>query len=435
RYMSETSPSHKGEKEAPPFVLLVEDNPVTLKLLDSLLGKAGCQVYQARDVRQAQVLLNLRRFRFVVLDMLLPDTSGIELARWMRRNPELREIPILFFTACSDPKLVREAAQISNVDYLLKPLRQRVFLDRVEKILRSGRVPDRGVQVTVSSPTGPEGEEGTLLSQLKIPSFQESTIRLFELVNDEDATVKEFAEVVEQDPGLTATVLKLVNSAFYGLPRKVDSISVACALIGLRDLGSACLSAALAQEMTKGAIQEVQECWSHCIATGQVARKLVEVACPKSQSVVSSAGLLNGIGLITLLGSDVPGYEKVLEEAEKGPCNWAEVERKHLKIDFLQVGLEVARTLSLNDRVCTLIGRCEQFSAIESVDLWCVVVASLAVQQGGIGLQRRADPAADLKLAASQYPSHWKDLEDAIPAMVEQARLQNELLLQDVDQA
>ena len=86
-----------------------------------------------------------------------------------------------------------------------------------------------GTETRVHEPLSSEG----LLARVQVPTLSESTRRLIELVNDPDAGVNSFAEVIEQDPGLSALVLRLVNSSLYGVRTHVDTVQAACVIIDL----------------------------------------------------------------------------------------------------------------------------------------------------------------------------------------------------------
>ncbi|MFQ6007522.1 MAG: HDOD domain-containing protein [Candidatus Zixiibacteriota bacterium] len=126
------------------------------------------------------------------------------------------------------------------------------------------------------------------------------------VINSPKATAGQVAAVLSEDPAMSAKVLKLTNSAFYGLSREVDSVKQAVVIVGLEAIKNLVLSASVL-DMFKGKNldQESQEeFWRHSLATAVCGRILAEKV--KSRGVVDpdsafSAGLLHDIGKMVIL--------------------------------------------------------------------------------------------------------------------------------------
>ena len=87
------------------------------------------------------------------------------------------------------------------------------------------------------------------MREVRVPTFRAATQQILQLLSHPDATVKQVARIVETDPGLSTSVLRVVNSAYYGLKKGVSTVPDACALLGLRDLGSICLGASISEAL------------------------------------------------------------------------------------------------------------------------------------------------------------------------------------------
>ena len=115
-------------------ILLVEDNPHIMKINAQLLTLRGYQVLQAETAAQAREQLRWHPVDLIVLDILLPDGSGLELCRELKAQ---RPIPILFLTALGENQDVVEGLRAAGDDYLAKPYDLEVLVARIEARLRA----------------------------------------------------------------------------------------------------------------------------------------------------------------------------------------------------------------------------------------------------------------------------------------------------------
>ena len=127
-----------------PKILVVDDEPDTVDLISFNLRQAGFEVAAAEDgataLRKARDLLPA----LVILDLMLPELSGLEVCKLLRRDPATASIPILMLTA--------KAAEVDRVlglelgadDYVTKPFSPRELILRVKALLRRGGAPEQG---------------------------------------------------------------------------------------------------------------------------------------------------------------------------------------------------------------------------------------------------------------------------------------------------
>ncbi len=119
-------------------VLLVEDDEGLRKAVERGLTKAGYSVAAAGSGREALELVRTSTPDAVVMDVLLPDSGGLGIARAMRQHRELRSLPILFVTALS-PAAVRDTLFPAPV--LFKPFTYRQLVASVRDLIRGSRHP------------------------------------------------------------------------------------------------------------------------------------------------------------------------------------------------------------------------------------------------------------------------------------------------------
>lgn len=139
RSMSTTPDSWIDPTGHEPAVLVVDDNLVVVKLMIQTLSPYGVRCHWVRSVEEAQEVLGAFHVDLVIADIRPPLTDGIALAHWIRAQRAIADVPIVFFTSVNDRETIRAAASIPNVDYVLKPLRRKIFCERIFRKLTENR--------------------------------------------------------------------------------------------------------------------------------------------------------------------------------------------------------------------------------------------------------------------------------------------------------
>lgn len=116
-------------------VLIVEDNELNMKLFNDLLEAHGISTVQTRNGREVLELARTEQPDLILMDIQLPEVSGLEVTSWLKRDAELRHIPVIAVTAFAmkgDEQKIREGG---CEDYLSKPISITKFLETVNKYL------------------------------------------------------------------------------------------------------------------------------------------------------------------------------------------------------------------------------------------------------------------------------------------------------------
>ncbi len=121
---------------ASPTILVVEDEPDIRKLLQYNLAQERYKVLEAEDGEQALKLLQRSRPSLVILDLMLPGMSGLELCKLLRDRQETAQLPILMLTAKAGEADKVVGLEMGADDYLAKPFSPREMVARVRAILR-----------------------------------------------------------------------------------------------------------------------------------------------------------------------------------------------------------------------------------------------------------------------------------------------------------
>jgi putative nucleotidyltransferase with HDIG domain len=135
------------------------------------------------------------------------------------------------------------------------------------------------------------------------PSMPRAAIKLRELLAKEDVAVDEIVEILRHDPGLATNVLRLANSAFFGVPRKVETLKHAVTLLGIKRFAQIAVSASMSKAMdaaVEGYDLSPGELWLHSIAVSRTAEVLARHKKFAETNDVFTPALLHDMGKLVL---------------------------------------------------------------------------------------------------------------------------------------
>ncbi len=125
-------------KSAPKTVLIVEDNELNMKLFNDLLEAHGYRVLQTREGLSALDIAREQMPDLILMDIQLPEVSGIEVTKWLKEDDELKSIPVIAVTAFAmkgDEEKIREGGCEA---YISKPISVASFLEQIDSYLKVG---------------------------------------------------------------------------------------------------------------------------------------------------------------------------------------------------------------------------------------------------------------------------------------------------------
>src|SRR4029078_10469893 len=120
----------------PKTVMIVEDNELNMKLFNDLLEANGYNIIQTRDGLEALKLARLHKPDLILMDIQLPEVSGLEVTKWIKEDDNLKSIPIIAVTAFAmkgDEEKIREGGCEA---YLSKPISVAKFLETVRHFVK-----------------------------------------------------------------------------------------------------------------------------------------------------------------------------------------------------------------------------------------------------------------------------------------------------------
>ncbi len=131
-------------------ILVVEDEEPICELLRYNLSKAGYRVNLAGGVAEARASIAADKPDLVLLDLMLPDGDGLDLCRWLRRNPDTQVVPVVMVTAKGEEADIVAGLELGADDYIVKPFSPRVLLARIRAVLRRRSVEPVSADAVIS---------------------------------------------------------------------------------------------------------------------------------------------------------------------------------------------------------------------------------------------------------------------------------------------
>ena len=129
-----------NEQQHTHTILVVDDDPALQKLVVSLLKRAGMETLSAIDAHEADAHLAGNVMPdLVLLDLMLPEISGIEFLKRMRAKPQFEKLPVIILSALADPEQIREGLETGADRYLTKPYLANNLIKTVREVLQHGR--------------------------------------------------------------------------------------------------------------------------------------------------------------------------------------------------------------------------------------------------------------------------------------------------------
>ncbi len=117
-------------------VMIVEDNELNMKLFHDLLEARGYEILQTRDGMEALKMARAEKPDLILMDIQLPEVSGLEVTKWLKEDDDLKAIPVIAVTAFAmkgDEEKIREGGCEA---YIAKPISVSNFLATVEQFLK-----------------------------------------------------------------------------------------------------------------------------------------------------------------------------------------------------------------------------------------------------------------------------------------------------------
>lgn len=181
--------------------------------------------------------------------------------------------------------------------------------------------------------------------------------QLREKLDDPNTNFDDLADIVKTDPAMSARLLKIVNSAFYGFDERVDTLTHAMNIIGteqLTDLALAAIVTSKFQGIPRDLIN-METFWMHSIACGIAARKIAKPMSGVEAERIYLGGMLHDIGSLILFKESPEEAKKILLRCKESGENLFKVEKEVLGYDHAEVGALLLTEWKMSERLVEVV--------------------------------------------------------------------------------
>ena len=319
-------PEHTPSKKR---VLFVDDEPLVLQGLQRMLRsmRGEWEMEFVDGGAKALELMRKRNFDVVVSDMRMPGMNGAQLLNALAAQyPDTIRIVL---SGHADQELIAQCLGSAH-QFLSKPCDPDLLKKLVSETCQLSRdVASERIRQVVGSID-------------KLPSIPSTYQKLSEALSTDEATAAEVGRIIAQDLGMTAKILKLVNSAFFGLRRELSNPTEAVTYLGTETVRSLVLANGIFEESTPLRTRSIslEEIWAHSLAVGQRAREIMHIlkTSEADQNDAFTSGLLQDAGTLILARHFPEAYDEILELVVREDCPPPLAEQRVLGVNHAEVG-------------------------------------------------------------------------------------------------
>jgi putative nucleotidyltransferase with HDIG domain len=310
-------------------VMFVDDEPRVLQGLRRMLRSMSSEweMFFCEGGEQALEQLGRQPVDVLVSDIRMPKVDGVQLFAQVRANyPDTVRIALSGQT--SEEALLRTVGTVHQ--FLSKPCDAQVLRSTVTRIC--------ALQEMMAS----QELKGLVGSMKSLPPLPSLYIELMKIIEDPNATGKTIGHVIAQDVSMTAKILQLSNSAFFGGRRSISDPAEAVVVLGLHTIRNLILTAHLFSHFEKAHLHglSMEALWAHSLETSALARRLcrLEGSDPHTTDDAAAGGILHDVGKIVLAVEYKDDYDALLAKAIDEGRPLAAVETEALGSNHAEVG-------------------------------------------------------------------------------------------------
>ncbi|MDH4450649.1 MAG: HDOD domain-containing protein [Rhodoferax sp.] len=212
----------------------------------------------------------------------------------------------------------------------------------------------------------------TFVQSVKLPVMPEAAYALVRTLHDDDAHVADVQAIIAKDPALTATLLRMANSALFGIPRSVDTLDHAVQVVGMSQIRARALGICISQVFQLPDTIDRLAFWRFSMVCAGYARVLAQHAGIDEQQAWLTAMMVRLGELVIALHS--PDLIAGIEQLPRAPGERWKRERDRVGFDECQVTGEVARRWDFPSAVVQALAHCGDAHAALQTSRLCAVV-------------------------------------------------------------
>jgi len=343
-------------------ILLIASELPVREEIKRLFKGFNVEIDSAADPVQAVSLLAKTHYQGMIIGEHLGKVSGMEFAK--RVKGKLKNVRVLLLVSKTRPDVRRQAIRSDFIDFSVvfpwqssgvKKTVLDIFpvqpLKPPPEIANAGRM-DRYVLQDDDSVEALDSDVVKMVIKGidDLPPLPDVVQKILTIVDQQDTGARDLARIITSEPSLTAKILKITNSSFYGLAQKVTTVSRAVVILGFNEVKNLVLGYSIFSNLLKTKGEERGtglNFWKHNIACGVGARLLGEKLRYGNTEELFVVGLLHDIGKTILYDYFTERYKEIRAISLSTRQVQVEVEKNELGLTHADIGFWLARHWNL----------------------------------------------------------------------------------------
>jgi HD-like signal output (HDOD) protein/CheY-like chemotaxis protein len=308
-------------------ILFVDDEPLVLQALQRMLRgmRQEWEMDFANGGAEALRIMAATPADVVISDMRMPEMNGAELLNEiMRRHPQTIRF---ILSGYADTEMILQCVGGTH-QFLSKPCDSETLRSTIQRALN--------MDVWINN-----DRLKSIVSRLtSIPSLPALYFKILRVLQDPNASVEDVGNTIAQDPAMTAKMLQLVNSAFFGLRRQLSDPTEAVMQMGMETVKSLVIALHVFSGSAPSAGGEVERLYRHSLATAKTAKRISQLERQERRIVDESftAGLLHDVGRLVLINNLSEQYAAAVARSRAAALPLIDVEREVFGATHAEVG-------------------------------------------------------------------------------------------------
>ncbi len=268
------------------------------------------------------------------------------------------------------------------------------------------------------------------ISQIEnIATLPHVATEILSILRNQNASMKQIAEIIEKDPSITAKILKISNSPLWGFTGRIDNLHRALVLLGLKQVSNIVIAVSMYTTFNKlkpNPEFDREKFWLHSIGTSQIARSLAQKLGLNFHGEEFVASLIHDIGKIILDQFFTETFVQILQESHEQKKPSLELEKQHLGLTHAQIGAMLLEQWQFPQSIIRAVGFHHNPVAVDSnKDMVATIrLADVMCELWGIGFDE------DIQSVDLYSDAGWRTLKQFAPRL---AQLDVERFLFEVD--
>jgi putative nucleotidyltransferase with HDIG domain len=347
-------------------ILFVDDEPMILKGIQRTLRKMRdvWDMTFTSSAAEALAVLDSNPMDVIISDMKMPEMDGSQLlAEVKQQHPHVVR---LILSGHVEQETTIKSVQFAH-QCLSKPCDVEVLKQTLTKLFALRDIlSDNSIK--------------KIVSQIEsLPSLPTIYTEIIAEMHSDDPSIKKISEIIGRDVSMTAKILQVVNSVFFGLPRKIGNPKQAVMLLGLETIKSLVLSVKIFSEFSQKKYSwfNIDAIFKHSISVSSYAKAIVRYEKMDRDLINYSlmAGLLHDLGKLILATNFKDTYQQVLTESRNSDHKLWELEQETFGTSHAEIGAYLMGLWNLENPIIEAIAfhHCPAKSASNQMGLLTVV--------------------------------------------------------------